>query len=83
MEKALMTAEDSHDSTIDELLAGYVDRLNCGEMLDREEIQREHPEEAAALLERLEVFQAFGQMAQTSTPVTGVRRSGRVHRAGV
>jgi serine/threonine protein kinase/Tol biopolymer transport system component len=47
-------------STLDDLLASYVDRLNRGEMLDRTEIEREHPAVARALIERLEVFEAFG-----------------------
>jgi serine/threonine protein kinase/Tol biopolymer transport system component len=57
-----VNADDTtgRDSTIDDLLASYVDRLNRGEMLDRGEIEREHPAEARELIERLEVFEAFG-----------------------
>ena len=48
------------ESSLDEVLAGYLDRLSAGEMLDREEIQREHPLFADELLERLEMFQFVG-----------------------
>jgi serine/threonine protein kinase/Tfp pilus assembly protein PilF len=51
------------DDMLDQIVAGYLDRLNAGEMLDRDEILREHPEYAEEVVERLEVFQTLGVAA--------------------
>jgi tetratricopeptide (TPR) repeat protein len=50
----------SRDDILDEIVAGYLDRLNAGEMLDLDEVRREHPERAGEVIERLEVFRAVG-----------------------
>ncbi|MBI4586115.1 MAG: hypothetical protein HY717_19060 [Planctomycetes bacterium] len=44
---------------LEEILAGYIDSLNAGEILDLEAIRREHPELAPVLINRLETFQLF------------------------
>jgi eukaryotic-like serine/threonine-protein kinase len=56
------TTEDGNGA-LEDILGAYLDRLNAGEMLHREDIEREHPAEAAEILERLEVFQKIGARA--------------------
>jgi serine/threonine protein kinase/Tfp pilus assembly protein PilF len=56
-------AGGSRDDRLAEALGGYIDRLSAGERLDPEEVRREHPELAAALIEELETFAAFGSRA--------------------
>ena len=49
--------ENEIDDKIDAAFAGYVDRLIAGEMLDTDEIVRDHPTIANELLSRLTVYQ--------------------------
>ena len=49
--------ENELDDEIDAAFAGYVDRLIAGEMLDTDEIVRDHPTIANELLSRLTVYQ--------------------------
>ncbi|MBN1459433.1 MAG: protein kinase [Armatimonadetes bacterium] len=48
------------DGAIDEELAGYIDRLNRGEILDEEKVLAEHPTNGGEIWSRLEVFRRFG-----------------------
>jgi tetratricopeptide (TPR) repeat protein len=57
----------SEDALV-ELLARYIDRLLAGEQLDPEEVRREHPELAAALLEELRTFAALKPKAADAAP---------------
>ncbi len=52
------------DPAFQEALARYVDRLNTGEMLHREEILANHPQWAAELLDQLEVFRQVGRQEE-------------------
>ncbi|MBI4607265.1 MAG: serine/threonine protein kinase, partial [Planctomycetes bacterium] len=47
----------------EELLEEYVDRLNSGERIDPQDIRREHPAVAGALIEALEAFAALSASA--------------------
>ncbi len=49
-----------NDDAFQEALAQYLDRLNSGEMVHREEILEKHPEWAEEILEQLEIFQGIG-----------------------
>ncbi len=50
---------DEHEQ-FDDLLYDYVDRLNAGEILDKQRIREEHPDYAEALIQKLEVFEGIG-----------------------
>jgi len=54
---------------LEEILSGYIDRLNAGEMLDREVIGREHPLDAEEIWERLEVFREIGGEGAAAPPL--------------
>ncbi len=68
---------------LDALLFDYIDRLNAGEVLDPEAIARDHPAQASALLDRLEVYRMLEEPAafELSTGAVGdyrlLRRIGR------
>jgi tetratricopeptide (TPR) repeat protein len=49
-------SDAERDGGIEEILAGYIERLNAGEPLDTSAIRREHPEIADELLEQLRLF---------------------------
>jgi hypothetical protein len=55
-------SEDRHpdDDAFQKVLAEYLDRLNSGEMIPREEILEEYPELADEILAQLETFQEIG-----------------------
>ena len=59
-----LTSRGSSDSSsrgqLEEILGDYLDRMNAGEILDRREIIKEHPEVADDIIERLEIFHAMG-----------------------
>lgn len=59
-ESASSDEDTSPPDQVDALFGQYIDRLNRGEILDAEEIRREHPQVAEQLIERLKDFQAFG-----------------------
>ncbi len=48
--------ENPTEDRLDELVAEYVDRLTVGEIVDKQQILRDHPDLGTDLLERLEVF---------------------------
>ena len=50
-----------NNCTFEEVLAQYFDRLNSGEMLHPEEVERRHPEWAQEILSQLQVFQQIGE----------------------
>ncbi|MBN1420516.1 MAG: serine/threonine protein kinase, partial [Planctomycetes bacterium] len=52
------------DDAFQEVLAEYIDRLNAGEMLHKEEILQTHPEWADAILAHLETFREIGAVPQ-------------------
>lgn len=47
---------DPAEDRLDELVAEYVDRLTVGEMVDKQQVLRDHPDLGPDLLDRLEVF---------------------------
>jgi serine/threonine protein kinase/tetratricopeptide (TPR) repeat protein len=52
--------EESREAKFDRLFAGYIDRLNLGETLDKTRILAEHPDLGPELLTELETFQQIG-----------------------
>jgi len=46
--------------SLEEIFAGYMDRLNAGEAIDAEEVRARHPSMAASILERLREFEELG-----------------------
>ncbi|MBN1422025.1 MAG: protein kinase [Planctomycetes bacterium] len=48
------------DDRLDDIIAQYVERLNAGGRVDREEVERDHPEWAREILARLETFVQLG-----------------------
>jgi tetratricopeptide (TPR) repeat protein len=52
---------DDRSAEIDGLLFEYIDRLNAGEILDPSAIERDHPQIAASLIERLQVYRGLEQ----------------------
>ena len=46
--------------SLEEIFAGYMDRLNAGEAIDAEEVRARHPSMAASILERLREFEDLG-----------------------
>jgi serine/threonine protein kinase/predicted Zn-dependent protease len=55
------------DDAFQEVLAEYIDRLNSGEMLHKEEILQAHPGWAEAILARLETFREIGAVPQANS----------------
>ncbi len=49
---------NSNLNDVEEIFAEYVERLNAGERISPWQIEKEHPEHAAELIEQLEVFHA-------------------------
>jgi serine/threonine protein kinase/tetratricopeptide (TPR) repeat protein len=60
---------DPEADRIEEILGGYIDRLNAGEILDRRMISREHPRYATEILDRLEVFRKLESDADAEAPL--------------
>ena len=60
--------EPAFDEAVEQLVGQYVDRMNAGEILDREIIRQEHPALAEELLETLEVFLRVGQSDEEAPP---------------
>ena len=55
------TCDDKSESSVyHQLLGEYIDRLNAGEILDKDIIEAEHPDVACKLIESLEAFQITG-----------------------
>ena len=52
--------ELEEESDLTQILAGYFDRLNSGEMIHKEEVLSEHPSLATEILSQLNAFQDFG-----------------------
>jgi serine/threonine protein kinase/Flp pilus assembly protein TadD len=48
------------EGSFDEALREYIDRLNAGEGLDKEEIRRRHPEIGDRLIEEIETYEFLG-----------------------
>ncbi len=57
--------------SLDEIVAGYVDRLNAGEMLDQGKIREECPALAEEVWGRLKVFQRVGGSAEAALGTLG------------
>ena len=57
------------NAQFDDLLYEYVDRLNAGEILDKEAIQEEQPDHAEALIEKLQVFEGIGIDRESAAPL--------------
>ncbi len=67
-EESFSTGPDAgSDVELDEIVSSYIDRLVSGEMLDQEEIEKAHPDIAQDILDRLDVYQAFG--SETAPPL--------------
>jgi len=63
--------EAARRARIDDLVLEYVDRLNAGDRVDRQEIFERHPELAAELLEQLRTFMDLADEAPSKPlPVT-------------
>ena len=60
---------DNRAEQLEELFEVYLNALNAGEPLDRDAIQREHPELASELIEQLEFFESLGTETSAAAPL--------------
>ena len=58
------------DEVLDEIVSGYIDRLNDGEMLDRGKILSENSQFGPAIWTRLELFHELADQEERSEPLT-------------
>ncbi len=82
-ERPLEGGNGSVPDELHRLFAEYIDRLNAGEALDTDEIRRAHPEHAAALIEQLREFQAFGSSSGVVDTFGPYRVLGELGRGGM
>ena len=75
-----MTTENEHafrGDDVEEVFADYIERLNRGERISACQIEQEHPEHAADLIEQLSVFQDGVLEREDSAPLRTLGRRRR------
>ncbi len=78
----LRAVDESGDERLSEVFSEYVDRLNAGETLDKQEIKAAHPEFAAELLLQLAAFVESGDESDANQPLGEVGDYELLHEIG-
>ncbi len=59
----------SRSDKLQELFEEHMDRLNAGEPIDRQSIERDHPEFASQLIHELRFFESLGSVPDRTAPL--------------